>query len=40
MFDTPLPAVPEPASWAMMVGGFGLIGGALRYRRKTTVTFA
>ena len=24
--------VPEPASWAMMVGGFGLIGGALRRR--------
>jgi hypothetical protein len=26
-------AVPEPASWALMVGGFGLIGGALRRRR-------
>jgi hypothetical protein len=26
-------AVPEPASWAMMLGGFGLIGGALRRRR-------
>jgi hypothetical protein len=25
-------AVPEPASWAMMVGGFGLLGGALRRR--------
>ena len=23
-------AVPEPASWAMMLGGFGLIGGAMR----------
>lgn len=30
--------VPEPASWAMMVGGFGLIGGALR--RKRTLRFA
>jgi hypothetical protein len=25
--------VPEPASWALMLGGFGLIGGALRRRR-------
>lgn len=27
-------AVPEPATWAMMIAGFGLVGGALR-RRKT-----
>ncbi len=26
-------AVPEPASWAMMIGGFGLIGGAMRSAR-------
>jgi hypothetical protein len=26
-------AVPEPASWAMMIGGFGLIGATLRGRR-------
>ncbi|TFU01185.1 PEP-CTERM sorting domain-containing protein [Polymorphobacter arshaanensis] len=26
--------VPEPASWALMVGGFGLLGGALRQRRR------
>ena len=32
-------AVPEPASWAMMVGGFGLVGGALR-RKKANVSFA
>ncbi len=32
-------AVPEPASWAMMIAGFGLAGAALR-RRKTTVKFA
>jgi len=32
--------VPEPASWAMMVGGFGLIGGAMRSRRKAAVRFA
>jgi len=35
--------VPEPASWAMMIGGFGLVGGTLRRRRailRTTVSFA
>lgn len=32
-------AVPEPATWGMMIVGFGLMGGALR-RRKTTVAFA
>jgi hypothetical protein len=26
-------AVPEPASWATMIAGFGMIGGALRRRR-------
>jgi len=29
--------VPEPASWAMMVGGFGLIGGAMRSRKTAPV---
>lgn len=34
-------AVPEPATWAMMIGGFGLVGASMRYRRrKTTVSFA
>ena len=32
-------AVPEPASWALMLGGFGLVGGAMR-RRKAQVGFA
>ena len=27
-------AVPEPASWAMMIGGFGLVGGAARSRSR------
>ena len=26
-------AVPEPASWALLIGGMGLIGGTLRTRR-------
>lgn len=34
-------AVPEPATWMMMLLGFGLMGGAMRYRRRSmTVTFA
>jgi hypothetical protein len=32
-------AVPEPASWALMLGGFGLIGATMRNRR-TKVSFA
>lgn len=32
-------AVPEAATWAMMLGGFGLMGAAMR-RRRTSVTFA
>lgn len=31
------PSVPEPASWAMMLGGFGLVGGAMRSRRRSTI---
>jgi hypothetical protein len=27
-------AVPEPASWALMIGGFGLAGAALRRQRR------
>ncbi len=32
-------AVPEPASWAMMLGGFGMVGGAMRSRRKAALSF-
>jgi hypothetical protein len=39
LFVTGLPrqigSVPEPATWATMVGGFGLIGGQMRRRRRT-----
>ena len=31
--------VPEPASSTMMLAGFGLVGGALRSRRKAVVSF-
>jgi hypothetical protein len=30
------PAVPEPASWAMMIGGLAIVGAAMRRRRRTT----
>ncbi len=33
------PPVPEPATWAMMIGGLGLVGASMR-RRKTAVSFA
>lgn len=35
----PTPGVPEPATWAMMIGGFALAGGAMR-RRAAKVAFA
>lgn len=31
-------AVPEPATWAMMVAGFGLVGGAMRTRARKVAT--
>jgi len=31
--------VPEPATWAMMIGGFALVGAAAR-RRRTAVSFS
>ncbi len=30
-----LSAVPEPATWMMMIAGFGLIGAAMRRKRQT-----
>jgi len=34
-------AAPEPASWAMMIVGFGLAGASIRRRRnKVNVTYA
>lgn len=33
-WNTTSAAVPEPASWALMIGGLGLAGSALRARRR------
>lgn len=34
-------AVPEPATWGMMLIGFGLVGASLRYRlRRSAVSFS
>jgi len=32
--------VPEPGTWAMMILGFGFVGGALRRRGKAQLSFA
>lgn len=39
---TPSSAVPEPATWGLMIVGFGIVGGGLRRRRRqrVTVTYA
>lgn len=35
-FSDAVAAVPEPATWAMLILGFGMAGGAMRYRRRST----
>lgn len=32
--------VPEPATWAMMIAGFGMVGGAIRRRRGMQAALA
>jgi PEP-CTERM motif len=34
------PSVPEPASWALMIAGFGLTGAAMRRKTKVRITYA
>lgn len=39
-FGSAIPGgVPEPASWALMLGGFGLVGSSLRSRTRTRLSF-
>jgi hypothetical protein len=33
----PIGSVPEPATWASMILGLAVVGGAMRYRRKSSV---
>jgi hypothetical protein len=40
LYLTAAAPVPEAASWAMFIGGFGMIGAGLRTRRRTRVAFA
>lgn len=38
--DTPIGAVPEPATWAMMLAGFGAAGMTLRSQRRKKLVLA
>jgi hypothetical protein len=40
VISTAAAAVPEPASWAMMISGFGLVGGAMRSRKTSAPALA
>ena len=33
-------AIPEPAAWALMIAGFGLVGGAMRRKAKVRVAYS
>jgi hypothetical protein len=37
VFSAAVAPVPEPATWAMMLMGFGMVGYGLRSRRKSSV---
>ena len=37
-FSATITAVPEPASWALMIAGFGFVGGAIRRRARMSAT--
>lgn len=38
VYDDAIAAVPEPEGWALMIAGFGLMGGALRRRHRVVVS--
>ncbi len=33
-------AIPEPGTWMMMMAGFGIVGGAMRRRMRTSISYA
>ncbi|MET0309997.1 MAG: PEPxxWA-CTERM sorting domain-containing protein [Sphingomonas sp.] len=37
---SPSGAVPEPAAWAMMIAGFGAVGGATRRKRRQSLRYS
>lgn len=39
-FSASIEAVPEPATWAMMMAGFAAVGAGVRRRRKVCVGYA
>ena len=39
-YVSPAPGVPEPTTWVLMTGGFGLLGGTMRRRRRALQTAA
>lgn len=39
-FSATITAVPEPASWTLMIGGFGLAGASMRRRRTPSLQVA
>jgi len=40
LYSTGAGTVPEPSNWALMFGGFAMLGGYMRARRARQVSFA
>ncbi|WP_397422017.1 PEPxxWA-CTERM sorting domain-containing protein [Phenylobacterium sp.] len=40
ILTTPTAPIPEPTSWALMIGGFGVVGATMRRRRAAQLTCA